>query len=141
MQTGPGLKWQFDRMGSCLMYVSGSVDHRGKLVQDIKTAELKESKKRFRQESVETLAVVGKFSTRNSDFERRVKAYFADEYDDITMGHSLSGKLNFPDVSKRRISMPRSLRRFGVSLKDHCCAETEKHYLLHLPPQGGRRHH
>ncbi|MGI6072719.1 MAG: hydantoinase/oxoprolinase family protein [Lachnospiraceae bacterium] len=96
LQTGPGLKWQFDRVGSSLEYVSGSIDHRGKVVQDADAARLREIKERFSRESVETLAVVGKFSTRNSAFERQVKEYFADNYNNITMGHSLSGKLNFP---------------------------------------------
>lgn len=96
LQTGPGLKWQFDRMGPSLAYVSGSIDHRGILVREVNPAELQKIKERFHQDSVETLAVVGKFSPRNSVFEQQVKEYFADDYDGITMGHSLSGKLNFP---------------------------------------------
>lgn len=96
LQTGPGLKWPFERIGEHLVYLSGSVDHRGKLVQQVTTDELEKAKSRFAQDQVEAIAVISKFSTRNPELEQRVKELFQEDYREITMGHTLSGKLNFP---------------------------------------------
>jgi len=41
LQTGPGLKWPFERMGDTVVYLSGSVDHRGKVVRDLDMEELR----------------------------------------------------------------------------------------------------
>lgn len=96
LQQGPGLKWQFDRMGAYVRYLSGSVDHRGKLVRGIDKNELEKIKQEFSASPVEALAVVSKFSPRNPVAEEQIKDSFADVYEHITLGHSLSGKLNFP---------------------------------------------
>lgn len=42
------------------------------------------------------LAVVTKFSTRNPEHEKAIAEYFASDYYQITQGHTLSGRLNFP---------------------------------------------
>jgi len=96
LQTGPGLKWVFEDLGSYLAYLSGSVDHRGIVVRDLDMKELAEIKENFSQNPIEALAIVNKFSTRNPEFEQRIHDFFKSDYEEITMGHQLSGKLNFP---------------------------------------------
>ena len=96
LQRGPGLNWQFDNLGEHVADVTGSVDHRGIPVSSEKADELSKIRENFLRNSVDAVAVVGKFSTRNPDFEKRAAAYLRDDYREITMGHTLSGKLNFP---------------------------------------------
>lgn len=96
LQTGPGLRWHFERMGEHIVYLSGSVDHRGILVRDLDMTQLDDAREQLLENPVDALAVISKFSTRNPEFERRIKKYFEGDYNEITMGHTLSGKLNFP---------------------------------------------
>lgn len=96
LQRGPGLKWQFDNLGENVLDVTGSVDHRGIPVKSEGKGELANIKESFLQNSVEAVAVVGKFSTRNPDFEKRAAEFLRDSFGEITMGHTISGKLNFP---------------------------------------------
>ncbi|HHU07262.1 MAG TPA: hydantoinase/oxoprolinase family protein [Clostridiaceae bacterium] len=96
LQQGPGLQWQFDRMGDYLRYLSGSVDHRGKLVRSIDKEELEQVRQEFSDSPIEAIAVVSKFSPRNPTVEEQVHQLFADAYEHITLGNSISGRLNFP---------------------------------------------
>jgi N-methylhydantoinase A/oxoprolinase/acetone carboxylase beta subunit len=96
LQRGPGLKWQFEHLGENVLDVTGSVDHRGIPVSRENTDELAKIKENFLRNAVEAVAVVGKFSTRNPDFEKRAAEFLRDDFGEITMGHTMSGKLNFP---------------------------------------------
>ncbi len=96
LQRGPGLKWQFENLGGHVADVTGSVDHRGIPVSRENADEFAKIKDDFLKNSVEAVALVGKFSTRNPDFEKRAAEYLRDDFKEITMGHSVSGKLNFP---------------------------------------------
>ncbi len=96
LQTGPGLKWDFERLGHHLAFVSGSVDHRGFVVKSEDPQELNGLRKTFLTSPIEAIAVISKFSTRNPEFEQKVRDLFLHDYEEITMGHTLSGKLNFP---------------------------------------------
>lgn len=96
LQRGPGLKWQFENLGENVVEVTGSVDHRGIPVSYEDPLELSKIKENFIENGVESVAVVGKFSVRNPDFEKRAAEYFKNDFQEITMGHTVSGKLNFP---------------------------------------------
>lgn len=96
LQRGPGLKWQFENLGEHVADVTGSVDHRGIPVSREGADEFAKIKEDFLKNSVDAVAVVGKFSTRNPDFEKRAAEYLRDDFREITMGHTISGKLNFP---------------------------------------------
>ena len=96
LQRGPGLKWQFENLGEHVADVTGSVDHRGIPVSREGADEFSKIKEDFLKNSVDAVAVVGKFSTRNPDFEKRAAEYLRDDFREITMGHAISGKLNFP---------------------------------------------
>lgn len=96
LQRGPGLKWAFDNLGEHVVDVTGSVDHRGIPVSREDADELSIIKENFLRNSVDAVAVVGKFSTRNPDFEKRAAESLRDAFQEITMGHTVSGRLNFP---------------------------------------------
>jgi N-methylhydantoinase A/oxoprolinase/acetone carboxylase beta subunit len=96
LQRGPGLNWQFENLGKNVAEVAGSVDHRGIPVSNEHAEELLNIKENFLNHDVDAVAIVGKFSIRNPDFEKRAAEYMRDDFQDITMGHTISGKLNFP---------------------------------------------
>lgn len=96
LQPGPGLNWQYERLGDAVARVSGSVDHRGKLIRELDWAEIARVKQDFAAKPIDALAVISKFSTRNPEPEKQLADYFAADYPDITLGHTLSGRLNFP---------------------------------------------
>lgn len=121
LQTGPGLKWHFERMGDHICYLSGSVDHRGILVRDLDMDELRDARDRLLKSDVDALAVVSKFSTRNPEFELHIRDYFDDDYSEITMGHTMSGKLNFPRrvrTAYLNAAVSRTFKSFAESMRE-----------------------
>ncbi|NLJ70505.1 MAG: hydantoinase/oxoprolinase family protein [Clostridiaceae bacterium] len=116
LQKGPGINFEFPEIAAEVNYIDGYVDHRGKMVKDLDYQQLAALKKELtqhqdlKQESnlaenlkhdlntsqEKNLAVVTKFSTRNPEHEKAIAEYFANDYYQITQGHTLSGRLNFP---------------------------------------------
>ncbi|MFY9439965.1 MAG: hydantoinase/oxoprolinase family protein [Tepidanaerobacteraceae bacterium] len=96
IQCGPGLEKDFLRCGRENIFISGYIDHRGREVSSIDIAEIEETARVFKDRNISALAVVGKFSVRNNAHELKIKEMLENEFFPITLGHSLSGKLNFP---------------------------------------------
>jgi len=78
--------------------------HRGNVIDDVNISEIKEASSKFKEKRIESFAVVGKFSTRNPEHEIKIKKLLEEEMTNstsnnpptITLGHTMSGKLNFP---------------------------------------------
>lgn len=96
IQRGPGLAYEFPECHGEKVFISGYIDHRGHVVKDLELREIKQAIDLFRQENIKTCAVVTKFSTRNPSHESRIKKILDKEFPSVTLGHTLSGKLNFP---------------------------------------------
>lgn len=96
IQSGPGLNHDFLSCGDENIFISGYIDHRGKVVKDLNIAEIQNLKMKFKEKNIDSCAIVTKFSTRNPSHELRVKEILEQDFSTITMGHTLSGKLNFP---------------------------------------------
>ena len=96
IECGPGLDNDFLRCGRENIFISGYIDHRGREVSPIRIEEIKEAVRTFKDQSISALAVVGKFSVRNGDHELKIFDLLKDEFFPVTLGHTLSGKLNFP---------------------------------------------
>ncbi len=96
---GPGLKLADLGFDFPVYPLGGSVDHRGREVAPINDDEVRAAVGAAVGQGAEALAVVGKFSTRNPGqelaIERLVRAQ-APQLRPITLGHRLSGRLNFP---------------------------------------------
>ncbi len=140
LQPGPGLQWQFDRMGGYLRYVSGSVDHRGKLVRDVDLKELEQIKQEFSASPIEALAIVNKFSPRNPVIEEQIKDSFRDVYEHITLGHSLSGKLNFPrrvQTAYLNAATGKSFHNFAAYMREALAKEQITAPVYILKADGG----
>ena len=116
LQKSPGINFEFPEIPSEVNYIDGYVDHRGKMVKDLDYQQLavlkkdlsaredlkkdlnkaEDLKQDLNMSQTKNLAVVTKFSTRNPEHEKAIADYFAADYNQVTQGHTLSGRLNFP---------------------------------------------
>lgn len=76
--------------------LKGATDHRGGITEKNNPKEIEEMKLQIRQREIKTMAVVSKFSTRNSSMEEAIVSQCRELCDFITPGNRTSGALNFP---------------------------------------------
>ena len=119
IQSGPGLNNKFLACGDENIFISGYVDHRGKVVRDIDSREIKDAVKAFKEKNIQHCAVITKFSTRNPRHEIKVHDAINKNFSHVTMGHTLSGKLNFP-------------RRVFTSYLNSAVYDTFKDFALYI---------
>lgn len=102
---GPGRNWEEFGFGQKLAALSAAVDHRGREITPVRPEEVERAFGRLWQTGARVFAVCGKFSVRNPEPERAVAAQLARKLAGqagewagvpVTMGHQLSGVLNFP---------------------------------------------
>lgn len=120
VQTGPGMRHDFSDAGDQVRFISGYIDHRGTVVKDFANDEIQASKTEFITQGVEAVGVVSKFSTRNPSHELAIAKLLGSDFDSITTGHSLSGKLNFPrrvHTSYLNAAVSRTFRDFAENIK------------------------
>ena len=120
IQSGPGLSNDFLACGDENVFVSGSIDHRGNVVQELDISELKKAVILFKDKNINNCAIVTKFSTRNPKHEIEIKKFIEDDFSFITMGHSLSGKLNFPRrvfTAYLNAAVYDSFKNFAINIK------------------------
>ncbi|HOD35539.1 MAG TPA: hydantoinase/oxoprolinase family protein [Syntrophales bacterium] len=94
--SGPGLPPSLLKISEDTRFVSGSINHRGIEVAPIDAEEIGRVGDHFRKEGIRYLSVVGKFSTRNPKQEIRIRDLLNGDFSHITLGHRMSGNLNFP---------------------------------------------
>ena len=93
--SGPGMNPNGFAIGEHYYPVSGAVDHRGKEVAPIDQEEIVKIGKKLRSQNVRNLALVSKFSIRNPGLEMEMRDLLANNFNNVTMGHQVSGHLNF----------------------------------------------
>ncbi len=79
--------------------VAGAIDHRGRETEPLNAEEVRQTLQRIRRNGIRALAVVGKFSVRNPSHELEIEELVRHEFPEfnaVTLGHRLSGRLNFP---------------------------------------------
>lgn len=93
---GPGMNIKELLPGEAT-FLTGYVDHRGHVVQNIDENELKNSLTQKDKKNNGLFAVSGKFSVRNKNLELKVKDYITKEkpVEFITIASDLTGELNF----------------------------------------------
>jgi N-methylhydantoinase A len=95
LQNGPGLSPRL-LAGRDFLFVGGYINHRGISVQPVNKREIKDAGEYFRQEDIQQIGITGKFSSRNPQHELDIAAMLEDEQRNFSLGHRLSGQLNFP---------------------------------------------
>ncbi|MBD5539380.1 MAG: hydantoinase/oxoprolinase family protein [Desulfovibrio sp.] len=97
LSAGPGLDPVHFTLGEHVCIVPGGLDHRGVEVAPLFTETLAETAARWPAEGVAAVACVGKFSPRNPAQEQKMGEVAGGASGlPVTLGHSLSGRLNFP---------------------------------------------
>jgi N-methylhydantoinase A/oxoprolinase/acetone carboxylase beta subunit len=96
IQSGPGLPNNHLAIGTQNVFISGYIDHRGHIVRKIFANEIHKAVKLFKDTKIDDVAIVTKFSTRNPTSELEIAKLVAKDISKITLGHKISGKLNFP---------------------------------------------
>lgn len=97
LAAGPGLDPRHFVIGDEVCIVPGGLDHRGVEVSRLYVDELRKQAAAWAKRGVAAIACVGKFSPRNPEQETAMgKAAASASGLPVTLGHTLSGKLNFP---------------------------------------------
>ncbi len=79
-------------------YLKGAMDYRGREIQRLDAAEIRETVDRVRGRGFSRAAVISKFGQRNPFHELMIEEIFRETYPEckLELGHKVSGKLNFP---------------------------------------------
>lgn len=96
VSSGPGIDPENYRIGRHYYVVDGSIDHRGTKVKDLDHEQLDLALDKCRKSGIRVFAAVTKFSTRNPEHELRIESAIGPDHDYITLGHAISGVMNFP---------------------------------------------
>ena len=98
LSAGPGLDPRRFALGSHVCLVPGGLDHRGVEVSPLRVDALPAAVEAWAREGVAAVACVGKFSPRNAAHEQSMAEAVreAQPQMSVSMGHRLSGRLNFP---------------------------------------------
>ncbi len=79
-------------------YLKGAMDYRGREIQPLDEAEIRETVDLIRESGFSRAAVLSKFGQRNPSHELRIEEIFREIYPGckLELGHKVSGRLNFP---------------------------------------------
>lgn len=92
---GPGIAPKHYRIGDHYHQIYGSLDHLGTETSELDEADLEEAIKACYDQDITCFGVVCKFSPRNPGYENRIREALGNKADCITLGHLISGQLNF----------------------------------------------
>jgi N-methylhydantoinase A len=98
--NGPGLPPSLLRINEDTHFISGYINHRGDEIKAIDQNGVSGIGMLFKENGIQHVGIVGKFSTRNPCQELMIKDIIRDHVRHVSCGHRMSGHLNFP----RRIS-------------------------------------
>ena len=94
--AGPGLGPSTLNPGKDAFFISGYINHRGVEVQPVSNDEIGQVSQKLQRENINQIGVVGKFSSRNPQQELTVTHLLENDQRQFSLGHRLSGRLNFP---------------------------------------------
>jgi N-methylhydantoinase A/oxoprolinase/acetone carboxylase beta subunit len=94
--SGPGLSPETLDLGKDAYFARGYVNHRGIPVKNINSRQIGEISSEISRNDIRYIGVVGKFSNRNPQQELDAAELLQDASRHISLGHTLSGQLNFP---------------------------------------------
>ncbi len=100
VSAGPGIDPHSFMVCKDFHVIPGSLDHRGSETKRLDNLSLEEAIASCRKSNIKVYAAITKFSPRNPSHEKAIELAVGDNADFITLGHQITGRLNFP----RRIS-------------------------------------
>lgn len=96
LACGPGIEPTRLAVGKDCHFVSGYVNHRGIEAAKMDDNQIAAARERFQADGIDNVGVVGKFSTRNPAQEIRMREGLHGAVRYLSLGHRMSGHLNFP---------------------------------------------
>jgi len=96
ISAGPGIDPACFSVGPSFHVVEGCLDHQGFEAVPLDKSSVMEAAEKIQGEGINTIGVVGKFSVRNAAHELQISDWVKGLFSHVTMGHSVSGGLNFP---------------------------------------------
>jgi N-methylhydantoinase A/oxoprolinase/acetone carboxylase beta subunit len=94
--SGPGLSPTTLNLGKDTYFARGYVNHRGIPVKNVNSRQIADISNEISENSIQQIGIVGKFSSRNPQQELDTAELLQDASRNISLGHTLSGQLNFP---------------------------------------------
>ena len=94
--SGPGLSPATLNLGKDTYFARGYVNHRGIPVKNVNSRQIADISNEISENSIQQIGIVGKFSSRNPQQELDTAELLQDASRNISLGHTLSGQLNFP---------------------------------------------
>lgn len=94
--AGPGLDPQAYFLSDDFFLVEGAIDHRGREYIPLRTSQIQDVAREIEARGIREVGVVSKFSVRNPAHELAVHGLIERDFLHITLGHQMSGTLNFP---------------------------------------------
>lgn len=94
---GPGLNLRRLELFPAAYIIRGATDFRGRIIEPIDPAQVKKVAREIAASGVRKVAVIGKFSQRNSSQEQEVAEILRGEDPrlEVVLGFAVSGRLNF----------------------------------------------
>jgi N-methylhydantoinase A/oxoprolinase/acetone carboxylase beta subunit len=96
VSAGPGIDPACFRTNEQYVVVAGAIDHRGREIEPLDTRQVEAAAETFRKSGIQNVGVVSKFSPRNPAHELTVFRHIEADFEQVFMGHRISGQLNFP---------------------------------------------
>ncbi len=96
VMSGPGINPYDLKIGENFYVASGSINHRGDLIEDIDYEEIEKIGDELCAKNIKYVGIVSKFSNRNPILEINAKKLLNKKFKKIFLGHKISGELNFP---------------------------------------------
>jgi N-methylhydantoinase A/oxoprolinase/acetone carboxylase beta subunit len=93
---GPGIDPEHAKPCEHFRVLRGACDHRGQIVAPIDPNEARSVIDGFLDKDIRAFAVVTKFSPRNPETEQNISELIGERADQISLGHEMTGRLNFP---------------------------------------------
>ena len=94
--SGPGLSPTTLNLGKDTYFARGYVNHRGIPVKNVNSRQIADISQEISENAIQQIGIVGKFSSRNPQQELDTAELLQDSSRNISLGHTLSGQLNFP---------------------------------------------
>jgi N-methylhydantoinase A len=96
VSAGPGIDPSHHFLTDAFYLVQGAIDHRGREYMPINHEQVIAASRELKKKAIEGVGVVSKFSVRNPVHEAAIAALLEKDFRYLSMGHTMSGNLNFP---------------------------------------------
>jgi N-methylhydantoinase A len=96
VQSGPGMNPNFLECGQDLVFLNGTIDHRGIVLKAPNTDDIEHHVTNMKSKGIDSIGIVTKFSHRNKEHEQQLHDLLTPSFSHVSMGHQISGLPNFP---------------------------------------------